>query len=79
MLNNFFVVIINIINKNSCDRFCEKHDSLINRKFKIIYFYNNVNICTISFDKCNASLLNKSINFLWKCWLILNFWKVGYI
>ncbi len=33
----------------------------MNRKFKILIFYDIINIFTITFDQFNASLLNKSI------------------
>ncbi len=36
-----------------------------------IHFYNIINVFTVRFDQFNASLLNKSINFLKK----LNKWK----
>jgi len=48
-------------------------DFLLNRKFKrtafIIgknVFFNCINVCTVTFDQFNASLLNKSINFFFK-------------
>ncbi len=37
---------------------------LIYLKYK--FLGNNVKVFTVTFDKCNASLLNKSINFFQK-------------
>ncbi len=39
-------------------------DSLMYRKFKIEVFYDIINIFPVTFDQFNASLLNKSINFI---------------
>ncbi len=39
----------------------------LNRMFKIIeisFFGNIINVFTVTFDQCNASLMNKSISVL---------------
>jgi len=50
-------------------------DSLMNRKFKrttsIWIFCNIMNVFTIIFEKCNASFVNKSINFFKKNWMVV--------
>ncbi len=44
--------------------------------FEIEIFCNIINVLTVKFDQFNASLLNKSINFLKNILMTPNFWMV---
>jgi len=64
-------LLLNIFEETNmvCDTFFFFQDSLMNRKFKrtafieIELFCNIINVYTVTFDKLNASLLKKCINF----------------
>ncbi len=67
----FIIIIINVKNGFAASYFCENADTF----FWIIWwveteiFCNILNVCTITFDQFNVSLMNKSIHFLKK-----NYW-----
>ncbi len=57
-----FIIIINVETENISEE-------TMTRKFKRtceIEIYNIINVFTVMFDQCNASLLNKSINLFFK-------------
>ncbi len=38
--------------------------------FEMEFFYNIINVCIVTFDQFNTSLLNKSVNFFQKIFLL---------
>ncbi len=65
-----FLIIINAENSCAAQYFCGNRDIF----YFSGYFCNIINVFTVTFDQFNASLINKSINFLKKV-----FWTQTYI